>query len=320
MFIVTAEWGLMRVKLAIQRFNPEQDIKPHLTYYRVEIAKSATVLEALIKIKEELDGSLVFRASCRQAICGSCSMEINGHEKLACKTQVLAEIERHGEIKVAPLRNMRVIKDLVADMDPFWRKVRDITPWLIPTEDLPENITPSMMKAFDNSDACIMCGACLAACNSFEISEGFLGPAALAKAYRFVADPREGTKKERLLNLQEKDGIWDCVRCNFCVEVCPKDVKPMEQIIRMRRRSIIEGITWEKGARHITGFLDIVRREGRLNEALMPLKLIGNDIMGILRILPLGLKMLMKGKVPSPFKKGIEGIKDVRRIFKERGL
>lgn len=310
----------MRVKLAIQRFNPEQDIKPHFTYYRVEIAKSATVLEALTKTKEELDGSLAFRASCRQAICGSCSMEINGHEKLACKTQVLAEIERHGEIKVAPLKNMRIIKDVATDMDPFWQKVRDITPWLISTEVIPDKITPSMMKVFADSDACIMCGACLAACNSFEVSHGFLGPAALAKAYRFVADPREGNKKERLLNLQERDGIWDCVRCNFCVEVCPKDVKPMEQIIKMRRASILEGITWTKGSRHITGFLDIVRREGRLNEALMPLKLTGKDLAGILRIIPLGIRMLIKGKVPSPFKRGIEGIKDIRRIFKERGL
>lgn len=310
----------MRVKLAIQRFNPDLDTKPHFTNYRVEVPRSATVLEALIKVKEEQDGSLAFRASCRQAICGSCAMEINGHEKLACETQVIAEIERHGEIKVAPLKNMKIIKDLTADMNPFWGKVRDITPWLIPTEALPEKITPSAMKAFDNSDACIMCGACLAACNSFEISNGFLGPAALAKSYRFAADPREGNKKERLLNLQDNDGIWDCVRCNFCVEVCPKDVKPMEQIIKLRRASIIEGITWTKGSRHITEFLDIVRREGRLNEAIMPLRLIGKDIMGILRIVPLGVKMLIKGKVPSPFKKRIEGIKDVRRIFKERGL
>ncbi|MEK7825949.1 MAG: succinate dehydrogenase, partial [Nitrospirota bacterium] len=116
------------------------------------------------------------------------------------------------------------------------------------------------------------------------------------------------------------DGIWDCVRCNFCVEVCPKDVKPMEQIIKIRRASIREGMRWTKGSRHITGFLDIVRREGRLNEAAMPLKLIGTDIAGLLRIIPLGIRMLIKGKVPLHYKRGIEGIKDIRRIFRERGL
>lgn len=310
----------MRVRLAVQRFNPPLEAKPRFINYRVEIPRNATVLEALIRIKEEIDGTLAFRSSCRQAICGSCSMEINGHEKLACKTQVLAEIERHGEIRVAPLKNMRIIRDLVVDMDHFWQKVRDVTPWLIPEGVGPIAISPSMMKAFDNSDACIMCGACLAACNSFEVSAGFLGPAALAKSYRFIADPREGNKKERLLNLQDNDGVWDCTRCNFCVEVCPKDVKPMEQIIRIRRASIQEGIRWTKGSRHITGFFDIVRREGRLNEAVMPLKLIGTDVTGIFRIISLGIRMLIKGKVPSPFKRGIDGIEDIRRIFKERGF
>lgn len=310
----------MRARLAVQRFNPLLEAKPRFINYRVEIPRSATVLEALIRIKEEIDGTLAFRSSCRQAICGSCSMEINGHEKLACKTQVLAEIERHGEIRVAPLKNMRIIRDLVVDMDHFWQKVRDVTPWLIPEGVGPIAISPSMMKAFDNSDACIMCGACLAACNSFEVSGGFLGPAALAKSYRFIADPREGNKKERLLNLQDEDGIWDCTRCNFCVEVCPKDVKPMEQIIKIRRASIKEGIRWTKGSRHITGFFDIVRREGRLNEAVMPLKLTGTDIGEILKIIPLGIRMLIKGKVPFPIKRGIDGIEDIRRIFKERGF
>ncbi|MBI5747187.1 MAG: succinate dehydrogenase iron-sulfur subunit [Nitrospirae bacterium] len=310
----------MRVRFSIQRFNPALDAKPRFMSYRVEVARDATVLEALVRIKEEVDGTLAFRASCRQAICGSCSMEINGHEKLACKTQVLAELDRHGEIKIAPLKNMRIVKDLVADMGPFWHKVRDITPWLIPEGYGTIAISPSTMKTFDNVDACIMCGACLAACNSNEVSEGFLGPAALAKSYRFIADPREGNKKERLLSLQHEDGIWDCVRCNFCVEVCPKDVKPMEQIIKIRRASIQEGMRWTKGSRHITGFLDIVKREGRLNEAAMPLKLIGTDIAGLLRIIPLGIRMLIKGKVPLHFKRGIEGIKDIRRIFRERGL
>ena len=313
----------MRLTFTIQRFNPETDTCPHEEDYRLEVGRGMTVLEGLIRIKNEQDGSLALRYSCRSAICGSCTMEVNGVEKLSCRTSVRKELERHGGITVAPLKNLPVIKDLVVDMSSFWGKVRDVTPWLLasPKTDAEQpsgqmTLVPGSYR-FHNVDACIMCGACVAACTSHEVSKGFLGPAALAKAARFVSDPRESkaSKRTRLVELEKENGIWDCVRCNFCVEVCPKDVKPMEAIIRLRRAAIEAGLTSSSGARHVTGFAEIVEHEGRLNEALMPLKIVGFNLKRLLRVLPLGVKMLLKGKMPNPLAPPITGIAQVRSIF-----
>ena len=314
----------MRLTFTIQRFNPETDQHPHDEDYRLDIARGTTVLEALIRIKNELDGTLSLRYSCRSAICGSCAMNINGTEKLACRTSIRKEWERHGRLAINPLPNLPVIKDLVVDMAPFWDKIRAVTPWLTtvahPTKRYGSSgqlrLLPESYQ-FHNVDACIMCGACVAACTSHEVSPGFLGPAALAKAERFVADPREpaDAKQSRLADLQKSDGIWDCTRCNMCVQVCPKDVQPMEAIIRLRRSSLTHGLTSTEGARHITGFVDLIQREGRLNEALMPLKVLGMNPRRLLDVLPLGLAMWLKGKVPSPFGHAVPGIEQIRAIF-----
>src|SRR3989338_7912975 len=333
----------MRATFAIQKFNPETDAHPHVEEYRVDVAwRGNTVLDGLFQIKQEVDGSLTFRASCRSAVCGSCPMVINGRERLACQTLIADEIDRSGRIEVKPLRQLRVVKDLVVDMDPFWSKVNAITPWLTPKREaafvrktaptsgrhargeIGEGVIPrplvdavlqNVHQAFHNVDACILCGACVSACNSLDVSPGFLGPAALAKAYRFVADPREGEGRERLARLTREDGIWDCVRCNFCVEVCPKDVQPMEAIIRLRREAIRAGLTDHPGATHVTAFMDIVRREGRLNEARMPLAMVWPNLFRLLKILPLGLRMFVKGKVPPFFQRPIKGIREIRRLF-----
>jgi succinate dehydrogenase / fumarate reductase iron-sulfur subunit len=315
----------MRLTFTIQRFNPEQDIRSHAEDYRLEVGRGTTVLDGLIRIKNQDDGALAFRYSCRSAICGSCAMEINGSQKLACRTSVRKELERHGEIRVAPLKNLPVIKDLVVDMSGFWEKIRGVTPWLGPMQPNLEShggqlrVLPGSFQ-FHNVDACIMCSACVAACTSYEVSRGFLGPAALAKAARFVSDPRESdaAKHLRLEELEKENGMWDCVRCNYCVQVCPKDVRPMEAIVRLRRAAIDAGLTSTGGARHITGFTEIVQHEGRLNEARMPLKIIGFNLWQLLRVLPLGIKMLLKGKVPNPLTPPIPGIGLVRSIFAQR--
>lgn len=313
----------MRLTFTVTRFNPETEVRPHEEDYRLEVSRGMTVLEGLIRIKNELDGSLTLRYSCRSAICGSCAMEINGSEKLACRTSVRKEWERHGRITVAPLRNLPVIKDLAVEMSSFWDKVRSVTPWLGDLSHVETDEATGEMKImpgtyqFHNVDACIMCGACVAACTSHEVSEGFLGPAALAKAARFLADPREAEtgKRARLVELEQEHGIWDCTRCNFCVQVCPKDVKPMEAIIRLRRAALQAGLVSTGGARHITGFVELVRREGRLNEALMPLKIVGFNFIRLFRVLPLGIRMLVKGKVPNPLGRAIPGIRQIRELF-----
>ena len=314
----------MRLTFTIQRFNPEVDSTAHPQEIRLDVRRGMTVLDALIRIKQECDGSLALRYSCRSAICGSCAMTINGSEKLACRTSLRKELERHGHITVAPLRHLPVVKDLVVDMTSFWEKIRDVHPWLSPGRPWREGL-PAQMEArghvnpqFHNVDACIMCGACVAACTVYEVSKGFAGPAALAKADRFLSDPRESPSATgaRLSALQDEHGIWDCTRCNFCVEVCPKDVKPMEAIVRLRRASLERGLTKTGGARHILGFTDLVEQQGRLNEAIMPLKVVGFAPRGLLRILPLGVKMLFKGKIPNPFGHALPGLSDLQALIR----
>jgi len=312
----------MRLTFFLRRFNPETDAAARTQDYRLDVGRGATVLDALIRIKDEQDGGLAFRYSCRSAICGSCAMDINGSEKLACRTSVRKEWERHGAVTVGPLRNLPVIKDLVVDMSSFWGKVREITPWLASdprdrSHAAGQRLLPPGTYQFHNVEACIMCGACVAACTVHEVSKAFLGPAALAKADRFLEDPREpdGSKRHRLAVLEQAHGIWDCTRCNFCVEVCPKDVKPMEAIIRLRRAALEAGLTSTGGARHITGFTELVRRHGRLNEALMPLKIIGANLRRLFSVAPLGLAMLRKGKVPNPLAPAISGMARIRAIL-----
>lgn len=314
----------MRLTFTLQRFNPEVDSTSHPQEIRLDVGRGMTVLDALIRIKQECDGSLALRYSCRSAICGSCAMTINGSEKLACRTSLRKELERHGHITVAPLRHFPVIKDLVVDMAPFWRKIRDVQPWLSPGGAWREGgaVQGEPGQAgnpqFHNVDACIMCGACVAACTVHEVSKDFAGPAALAKADRFLSDPREAraSTKARLSALQGEHGIWDCTRCNFCVEVCPKDVKPMEAIIRLRRASLERGMTTTGGARHILGFAGLVEQQGRLNEAIMPLKVVGFSPRGLLRILPLGIKMLLKGKMPSPVGHALPGLANLAALIR----
>jgi succinate dehydrogenase / fumarate reductase iron-sulfur subunit len=315
----------MRLAFTIQKYNPEIDQHPHDEIYHLDVSPGLTILDALIRLKNEEDGRLTFRYSCRSAICGSCAMEINGSEKLACRTSIRKEWERHREITIAPLKNLAVIKDLAVDMRSFWQKNRTIVPWLLSGENSvvareKELSTPDL-AVFHNVDACIQCGACVAACTSHEADRHFLGPAALAKAYRFVADTRESedARTARLATLQEPAGMWDCTRCNFCVQVCPKDVQPMEAIIRLRRAAIERGLTNTGGARHVIGFRDLIATYGRLNEALMPLKVIGLNFRHLLNVLPLGLRMLMKGKVPSPLHPRIKGVEHICAILERSG-
>ncbi len=307
----------MRVKITVKKFNPDVDQKPYPRDYFVEAGRGMTLLSALLAIKAETDGTLTFRASCRAAICGSCLMQVNGSQKLACKVPLKEELEHHGKIEVGPMANMPVIKDMVVKMDSFWEKIRAVTPYLVTQEgkEVPTEALKGLHENLHNADGCIMCMACLSACTSAEVSPGFLGPAALAKAYRFQADPRDQAHVPRLEALQGPNGIWDCVRCVFCVQVCPKDVRPMEQIVRLRRLSIDAGFSDSVEAKHITEFTKVVSEEGRLNETKLPILMTWGNFRKMLRIIPLGIKMFLHGKTPFPFKR-VPGRDEIRAIFK----
>ena len=276
--------------LKIRRYDPESGEPAYWESFTVDLAPERSVLDGILKARNEEDGSLSIRCSCQAAICGSCGVRINGKSALACNTKLSDAAERaqrggrndegtsDGAIVVEPMGNMPVLKDLIVDMDAVhWKKIQRVVPWLLPEGDPPEReyiVDAEAMIDVTQSMACIQCGACVSACLSMEVDPEFVGPAALAKAYRFVGDPRDAHHEDRLRDLAEDPhGIYDCTHCFACIEVCPKDVAPMSQIMRLRRRATGDyGIKdANNGYGHEKAFVDIIERWGTLHEAqLLP--------------------------------------------------
>ena len=240
--------------LRIRRYDPQSGDAPRWDTHTVDLSPVQSVLDAILKIKDDEDGSIGIRCSCQQAICGSCGVRMNGKPGLACNTHLDEAAQRgHGTgwnppdegqeapvITVEPMGNMPVIRDLIVDMDAVhWKKIQRVTPWLINKEPVPEReyIVPhENMVDVTQTMACIQCGACVSDCLAMEVDPLFVGPAALAKAYRFVGDPRDADHRERLNDLSEDPhGIYDCTHCFNCIDACPKGVDPMSQIMRLRR-------------------------------------------------------------------------------------
>src|ERR1700729_808208 len=236
--------------LKIRRYDPASGQAAYWDEHKVDRAGSNSVLDAILKVRDEVDGSVGIRCSCQQAICGSCGVRMNGKPGLACNTHLQEAADRRHDgaddgrpvIEVEPMGNIPVIKDLIVDMDAVhWKKIQRVTPYLINKEPVPERayIVPhDNMVDITQPMACIQCGACVSDCLSMEIDPLFMGPAALAKAYRFVGDPRDAERHDRLSDLSEDPhGIYDCTHCFNCVDACPKGVAPMSQIMRLRRVS-----------------------------------------------------------------------------------
>ena len=311
----------MDVTIKVRRFDPEvEDPAPYWQDFTVALQDSATVLDALIKIREEVDGTLSLRCSCRSSICGSCAMRINGHACLACKTQVRQAIGPDNSITVEPAGVMPVVKDLVVDFDMFWDKIMAVEPYLQPEGPEPEAeyiASNESMLHLSGVTACIMCGACVSDCTVMEVDPTFLGPAALAKAYRFTADPRDGESKERLRMLNEPTGIWDCTRCLECVQVCPKGVAPMDRIMALRDQAISAGFDKTYGARHAEAFADLVEHSGWLDELRIVPKTVGvANVPALLHLAPEALRALTHGKLPPIIHKKIEDVQGFRKVFK----
>jgi succinate dehydrogenase / fumarate reductase iron-sulfur subunit len=297
--------------LKIRRYLPESGEAPYWQDFTVDMDGHLSVLEGILKAKADEDGSIGIRCSCRAAICGSCGVKINGKPRLACNTHLefaAAHSQQDGKIVVEPMGNMPVLKDLIVDMDAVhWSKIRRVTPWLLPEGEPPEReyIVPhEAMVDVTQSMACIQCGACVSDCLSMEVDPLFIGPAALAKAYRFVGDPRDGQHYERLEDLAEDPaGIYDCTHCFNCIEACPKDVAPMSQIMRLRRRAAEQGIEdRNNGYRHSHAFVENIEKNGLLHEAdLLPDsyggKLHPRAVPELIDSLPVITAALARGKV-----------------------
>ena len=313
---------MIQANLKVYRYDPQKDQEPHYDTYQVDgLPDFSTVLDALIKVREEIDGTLAMRCSCRSAVCGSCAFRVNGHAKLGCKT-ALSKLAPNGEeVCVEPMGNMKVVKDLVTDMEMFWDKIRQVNPWIETDGEPPEReyqVPHSKMVELQQPMNCIMCGACVSDCTVLEETSKFLAPAALAKAYRVVGDPRHAKTREWLTDLSEEGGIWDCTRCVECVQVCPKDVAPMDLIIKLRELAIDAGLTNNVGAKHVLHFTESVAHSGVLDERTLPIKAAG--IGWVLRNAGTAIKATLKGKI-KPLLPGthpsVTEVQDVRRIYAE---
>ncbi|MDX6666811.1 MAG: succinate dehydrogenase / fumarate reductase, iron-sulfur subunit [Solirubrobacteraceae bacterium] len=323
-------------KLRIRRYLPESGEPAFWQDFDVDLEGHRSVLEGILDAKAREDGSIGIRCSCRAAICGSCGVKVNGKPRLACNTHLEHAVRdaKDGAIVVEPMGNMPVIKDLIVDMDAVhWKKIQRVTPWLLPEGDPPEReyvVPHEAMVDVTQSMACIQCGACVSDCLSMEVDPLFIGPAALAKAYRFVGDPRDGQHRERLEDLAEDPhGMYDCTHCFNCIDACPKGVAPMSQIMRLRR---IAGNDFEiddanNGRRHEKAFVENIEKNGLLHEAdLLPDSYGGKfhprAVPELVDSLPVIAKAVARGKVtPKTALLGAsypkESKKQVRRIFED---
>lgn len=226
------------IKLTVQRFDPSADALPYWQSYQVKLARPGmTVLDALFEVLNHQDGTLSFRFCCRAGVCGSCAMMIGGKIRLACETQI-SQFMKAGEVRLSPLPHQKVVKDLAVDYTQFFDRIKRVKPYLIGKEPYPDREyiqLPKERAPICEPIDCILCGSCTSSCTMAWTSSDYLGPAALLKSYRFVADTRDTIKHERLDIIEsEPNGVWRCHTEFNCVEVCPKKLNPTEAIQRQK--------------------------------------------------------------------------------------
>ncbi len=331
----------MQVRFKILRQGPTTH--PQVETYTLDVDPSSTILDCLNRIKWELDGTLAFRKNCRNTICGSCAMRINGRSALACKENVKNELfrlhpivgnkppdnssqsdlEKSPEITVAPMGNMPVIKDLVVDMHSFWENLEAVDPYVSTAgREVPEREflqTPEERSRLNQSGNCILCGACYSECNAREVDSSFVGPHALAKAYRMVADSRDQQTEARLEKYnQGTQGVWGCTRCYYCNAVCPMGVAPLDQIGKIKEKILDRKNAQDsRSIRHRKVLIELVKKGGWIDERRFGLQVVGNsfrDLKGLLSLSPLGIRMIAKGKFPLRFEPS-EGTATVRSLI-----
>jgi fumarate reductase iron-sulfur subunit len=214
--------------LEVARFHPERDTEPSYASFEVPLRGDWMVLDALNYIKDQLDGSLAFRWSCRMGICGSCGMMVNNVPQLTCETLLMNYAP--GPVRVGPLAHFPIVKDLVVDLEDFLTKLQKVKPWIVRKDDFkPEREfiqSPAQLDKFKQFSLCINCTLCYAACPVYGLDPNFLGPAAIALAHRYNLDSRDQAAEDRHDIVSQHEGIWDCTVVGECTTVCPKHVDP----------------------------------------------------------------------------------------------
>lgn len=233
----------MDVQMRIRRFNPEKDSKAWWGDYQLtNVNPNDSVLDVLHRIKWEQDGTLALRRSCAHGVCGSDAMRINGANALACKT-LIVRVAKEGaasvNIQIEPLLGMKVLKDLIVDMEPFFEHYRSVLPYFINDSPAPENgrerlQSPADRAKFDDTTKCILCAACTTSCPSFWANEKYVGPAAIVQAHRFIFDSRDDAAGERLQILGDQFGVWRCRTIFNCTNACPRDIEVTKAIAEVK--------------------------------------------------------------------------------------
>jgi succinate dehydrogenase / fumarate reductase iron-sulfur subunit len=223
------------VWLRIRRFDPEVDTEPHWEEYEVPARPTDRVLNLLMYVKDELDGSLTFRRSCAHGVCGSDAMRINGVNRLACKVLVR---DLPDDLTVEPIKGLPLEKDLVVDMEPFFEAYRAVKPYLItygnqPTREYKQS--PAQRERFDDTTKCILCAACTTSCPVYWTDGSYFGPAAIVNAHRFIFDSRDHAAEERLEILNDREGVWRCRTTFNCTEACPRGIEITKAIAEVKR-------------------------------------------------------------------------------------
>ena len=221
------------IEIEVLRYRPEQEDAPVWQRFTVPFTDDMSVLQGLQQIKDEQDGSLSFRWSCRMAICGSCGMMVNGKPKLSCQTFLRDLLP--GPVRIEALAHFPIERDLVVSVDKFVNKLEDILPYLIPKE--PRTLaqgeylqTPAQLQQYGQFSGCINCMLCYSACPQYGLDDQFVGPGVLALLHRYNADSRDGGRAQRMAVVNASEGVWSCTAVGYCSEVCPKHVDPAHAV------------------------------------------------------------------------------------------
>ncbi len=233
----------MKVDIKIRRFNPEKDSKPWWGNYTFDnVNPNDSVLDVLHKVKWERDGTLALRRSCAHGVCGSDAMRINGANMLACKT-LIARLTKEGSpsvtIQVEPILGLKVMKDLIVDMEPFMEHYKSVKPYFVNDNPVPENGRERLQTAedrarFDDTTKCILCAACTTSCPSFWANDNYVGPAAIVQAHRFIFDSRDEAYAERLEVVGDTFGVWKCRTAFNCTNACPREIEVTKAIAEVK--------------------------------------------------------------------------------------
>ncbi len=232
----------VKVHLKIKRFNPETDRRPHFEDYEVLLRAGDRVLDALHLVKWTIDGTLSFRRSCAHGVCGSDAMVINGENKLAC-VNLIRNVGTH--LTIEPIRGLPIIKDLVVDMEPFFAQYRAVLPYLINSDEpgyKERRQSQADRERYDDTSKCILCACCTTSCPIYWTNDGYIGPAAIVNAHRFIFDSRDEGTQERLDILNEKSGVWRCRTSFNCTQACPRGISVTKAIEEVKREILFDRI------------------------------------------------------------------------------